>query len=180
MATLTGTLAYSKAYDNAAYLQPDPQDFPALTGASALSQKFISFTARQLKSVSVVPTTAGTSNDVLQLVQVTTLPVNFVGVTGTASFATGTSTVTLTNLGTFGSGATAPQYLNLSQGTFTITVVNGTTTSTATNVTLGSGVNGGLSVGALDQYWIKKGTDATVVYVGEIEGFFTPGTSFTL
>lgn len=182
MATLTGTLAFSKAYDNAAYAQPDPLAFAATpAAANSLGQKFVSFTGRQIKSLTLLPTTAPEAADVLKAVLVTSLPVNFVGAGGgTASFASGTSTITITNLGTVGSGVVAPQYFNISQGTYTVTVLNGTTTSTATNYVFPSGVAGGLSVAAGDSFWFQKGTSTASIYVGEFETFFTPGTSFTL
>jgi hypothetical protein len=182
-APLSGATVYSKSYDDPAYRQPDPLPFPATTaGSGNLTQKFVCFTGRQLKSVTVVPVTAGTSADVLQLIVVTSGPVNLVGSNGSSLFsATGTTTLTYLNLGTIGSGATAAAYFNISQGTFNIQTVNGTTTATATAAVIGSGIAaGGQTLNAGDQFWLKKGTDATVVYIGEFESFFTPGTSFTL
>jgi len=182
MATLSGTLAVSKAYDSAYYLQADPMDFSAsAAGSGGLGQKFVSFTGRQLKSVTLLPAAAGTSNNTVQFQHITSLPVNFVGSggSGTASFASGTSTVTLTNLGTFGSASAVPQYFPLAGGTYTITVVNGGSTQTATNCVLPQGPQGGLTVAALDQFYFKNGTDATATFTGEIESYFTPGTSFT-
>jgi hypothetical protein len=178
----------SYTYDNVNYASTDVDDFNIAAGASSLSQKFVSFTAKQLKSVTLAPTTAGTSADVSTLVQLTTLPVVFVGTSGTASAAasvagTNTNTVTITNLCTFGSGATLPQYIPISGGgPFTITVTAGVGggTTTATAVTLANGPNGGLTVGTLDQFWLKHGTDATVAFSGQYEYQFTPGSGFTV
>lgn len=190
MAAPLSAVVYSKSYDDPAYRQPDPLPFPATTaGSGNLSQKFVSFTGRQIKSLTVLPTTAGTSADVLQLIVVTSGPVVLVGSNGSsltqtpfgAGTLTGTSTLSYLNVGTVGSGAVAPAYFNISQGTFNVQVVNGTTTATCANAVIGSGIAaGGQALVAGDQFWMKKGTDATVVYVGEFETFFTPGTSFTL
>ena len=176
------------AYDNVNYTSSDVHDFTVGTGSGTLSQKFVAFTGQQIKSVTLAPTTAGTSADTVQLPQLTTLPVTFGGTSGTASAAasvagTNTTTVTITNLGTFGSGATLPQNLVVSGGSgYTVTVVAGVGggTTTATGVTIASGPNGGLTVAALDQFWVKKGTDATVAYSGQVEFQYTPGSSFTI
>jgi hypothetical protein len=178
----------SYAYDNVNYISTDEDTFNVAAGASSLSQKFVTFTQKQIKSVTLAPTTAGTSNDVSTLVQLTTLPVVFVGTSGTASAAasvagTNTNTVTITNLSTFGSGATLPQNIPLSGGgPFTITVTAGVGggTTTATAVTLPSGPTGGLAMASLDQIWVKHGTDATVAYSGALEYQYTPGSSFTI
>ena len=178
----------SYTYDNVNYASTDVDDFNIAAGASTLSQKFTSCTSKQLKSVTLVPTTAAAASDVSKVVQLTTLPVTFVGTSGTASAAasvagTNTNTVTITNLGTFGSGATLSQNLVVSGGSgYTVTVVAGVGggTTTATGVTLPSGPNGGLTVNALDQFWVKKGTDATVAYTGQVEFQYTPGSSFTI
>lgn len=183
MAAPLSALVFSKSYDDAAYRQPDPLPFPAISaGANANTQKFVSFTGRQLKSVTILPTTAGTSADVLKLIVVTSGPVALVGSNGSSLVSTtGTSTLTYLNLGTIGSGAVAPAYFNVSQGTFNVQVVNGTTTTTATNAVIGSGIGaGGQNLVAGDQFWVQNGADATIVFVGELETFFTPGTNFTL
>lgn len=173
----------SRTYDHPQYTTQDTLDVPSLTGASALS-KYVSFTGRNFKSVTLLPTTAGTSADVCQFIAITTLPTTLVTSAGVSTSYTGTSTLTVLNLATFGSGSVTPQYVPLSGGTFNIQVVNvsGTTTSTATatNVVLPTGASGGIQVGALDQYQLKKGTDATVVYTGSIEYNFTPGSNYTL
>ena len=178
----------SYTYDNVNYASTDVDDFNIAAGASTLSQKFTSFTSKQLKSVTLVPTTAAAASDVSKVVQLTTLPVTFVGTSGTASAAasvagTNTNTVTVTNLCTFGSGATLGQYIPLSGGgPFTITVTAGVGggTTTATAVTLANGPNGGLTVGTLDQIWVQHGTDTAVAFAGQFEYQFTPGSSFTI
>lgn len=186
MATLSGTLAFSKAYDDPTYRQPDPLDFPATSaGANGLAQKFISYTGRQIKSVTVLPTNSATAaGNVLQMVVVTGLPVLYVGAGGgTCSGPGGTNTNTLTilNLGTYGSGNVASSYFPISGGTYNIQLVNTVGTTTATNVVIPQGLaGGGIPVQALDQFWVKNGTDAQFTFLGEIECFFTPGTSMTL
>ncbi len=173
----------SRPYDHSQYTTYDAIDVPSLTGASAVS-KYVSFTGRQLRSVTALPTTAGTSNDILQFITVTTLPQSFTLASGATTSYTGTSTVTVLALATFGSGVTTAQNVAISGGTFNLQVVNinGTTTSTSTctNAVLPSGPSGGLAVGALDQFQLKKGTDATVVYTAEVEFNFTPGSNYTL
>lgn len=172
----------SRPYDHPLYTSQDTHLIASTTGASAIS-KYVSFTGRQLKSVTLLPTTAGTSNDIVQFIAVTSLPVTLNLASGATTSYTGSSTLTILALGTFGSGSVTPQSFTLAGGTYNIQVVNvsGTTTSTstATNVVLPTGPQGGLSIGALDQYQFKKGTDATVVYVGEVEYAYTPGTNFT-
>lgn len=183
MAAPLSALVFSKSYDDAAYRQPDPLPFPATSaGSGTLTQKFVSFTGRQLKSVTVLPTTAAEASDVLQLIVVTSGPVALVGSNGSSLVSTtGTSTLTYLNLGTLGSGATAPAYFNVSQGTFNVQVVNGTNTTTATSAVIGSGIGaGGQLLVAGDSFWLKHGTSTALVIVGEFETFFTPGTNFTL
>lgn len=110
-------------YDHPSYTVVREMSVGTVTGASgSAGTKFSAFTAKLVKSVTLRPTTAGTSNDVP----------NFLSITGT--------TTTTTAIGTFGSGATAFQNAPL-------------------NIALNQG----------DLYWVQKGTDATVVYVGELE-----------
>jgi hypothetical protein len=87
----------SMGYDNPAYLARSPLEVvtaaATLTGASTAGLKHIAWTNFLLKSVIMKPSTAGTSNDI----------VNLLNISGT--------TTTTTALGTFGSGATAFQSL---------------------------------------------------------------------
>lgn len=172
----------SNIYDHPNYVTSDAIEIPSLTGNGG-SSKYVSFTGRQIKSVCLLPLTAGTSADVVTVVAVTTLPTTLTNASSSTAY-TGTSTLTLLNVATFGSGSVVPQYVPLSGGTFTVKVINvsgtTTTTSTSTGVVFPQGNAGGVSVGANDQFQLVKGTDATVVYTAEIEYNYTPGTNFTL
>lgn len=76
-------------YDHPAYLAVLPIQATIGTGSGTASEKFVAFTNMLVKSVTVIPTTAGTSNDVVSSIQIS-----------------GTTTTT-TAIGTFGSAATA-------------------------------------------------------------------------
>lgn len=88
----------SMAYDHPAYTGVREMGLGALSGSGGASTKFAAFTAKILKSVTLKPTAAGTSNDVCSLIQIS-----------------GTTTTT-TALATFGSAATAFQNVALSSG----------------------------------------------------------------
>ena len=130
----------SFTYDEAAYVYPSTWDVPEFTGNAAVSQKFVSFTNRILKSVSLEPTVATTSSDVVTLLTVS-----------------GTTTTT-TTIGTIGSGSTAllgPVVVGASNSPPGIAMLPG------------------------DQAYLKKGTDATGKYAGEIEYVFAAGAAFS-
>lgn len=77
----------SMSYDHPAYTSVREQGFSIATGSGTASvPKFAAFTAKYLKSVTLKPTTASTSNDVASLIQIS-----------------GTTTTT-TAITTFGSG----------------------------------------------------------------------------
>lgn len=82
---------YAPKYDDPNYTTVEPYFFQTAAGANAKGPNpaFTTFQARLIKSVSLKPVTAGTSNDVC----------NLITVSGTAT--------TTTALGTIGSGATA-------------------------------------------------------------------------
>lgn len=121
------------AYDHPAYTSvrnlPVIGITAGLSGSGGTGVKYCSFTQQLIKSVTLKPTTAGTSNDVSSLIQIS-----------------GTTTTT-TALATIGSGATA--------------VVNAAPTSGTAS--LGNAMIQG------DTYYVVKGTDATLVLIGEIE-----------
>lgn len=79
----------SMAYDHPAYQAVTTKPLAIAAGSGAASEKFVAFTAKLIKSVTLKPTTAGTSNDVQSLIQIS-----------------GTTTTT-TALSTIGSAATA-------------------------------------------------------------------------
>lgn len=76
-------------YDHPAYTVVREMGLGNITGSGATSSKFAAFTAKTLKSVTLKPMTAGTSNDVSSLIQIS-----------------GTTTTT-TALTTFTSGQTS-------------------------------------------------------------------------
>lgn len=79
----------SMSYDHPAYTAVHSESFAIATGSgTAQVPKFIAFTSLLVKSVTLKPTTAGTSNDVSSLISIS-----------------GTTTTT-TALSTFGSGVT--------------------------------------------------------------------------
>lgn len=198
-------LAKSYAYDNSNYIQADPVSFSI---AAALSSKatFTAFTKKQVKSITIVPTTAATVNDQWVGTYITLGPVAYGTATGGSYLGTGTYVVggtttngagfvnasgtqtatgsnivyftTLTNLGT--QPAYNPCYVPIAGGTFTVVVVNGVGTNTQTNYVFPQGPNGGLSMLPGDVLVIGKGTDSVAVYQGELEMTFTPGTTLTL
>jgi hypothetical protein len=113
----------SMGYDNPTYVAVGEDQGGAIAAGSGTSQatKFVAFTNLILKSAVARIGVAGTSNDVMSLVQIS-----------------GTTTTT-TALGTTGSAA--------------VGFVYNTVPSTAGNMLQG------------DEYYIQKGTDATLTYV---------------
>lgn len=81
------------SYDHPAYTAVYGLPTGQINGNAGASTKFAAFTSMLIKSVTLKPTTAGSSNDVFSFVQIS-----------------GTTTTTA-NLGTFGSAATAFQNL---------------------------------------------------------------------
>lgn len=76
------------SYDHPAYTSVGSLTTGNLTGASGAGQKYAAFTSMLIKSITLKPTTAGTSADAASFLQIS-----------------GTATTT-TALNTFGSGAT--------------------------------------------------------------------------
>ena len=131
------------SYDHAAYTSvrnlPVIGITAGLSGSGGTGIKYCAFTSQLVKSVTLKPTTAGTSADVVSLIQVS-----------------GTTTTT-TALTTVGSGAT--------------TFVNVAPTSGTSS--LGNALIQG------DTYYVVKGTDATLVLIGEIEVVTQPLANVT-
>ncbi len=99
-------------YDHPTYTAVHELGLGQMNGSGGASSKFAAFTNKMVRSVTLKPTTAGTSNDVFSFIQIS-----------------GTTTTT-TALTTFGSGATtftkiALSPANISQGD-TYYVVKGT------------------------------------------------------
>jgi len=122
----------SMSYDHPTYTAVDSFDGSA-TGNAGTTTKFVAFTAMLIKSATLKPTTAGTSNDVSSFIQIS-----------------GTTTTT-TAIATFGSGATtftnvafatAP---SLAQGD-TFYVVKGTDATAVISASLERLVTPGASV----------------------------------
>jgi hypothetical protein len=83
----------SMSYDHPAYTSVATKPIAIAAGSGAASSKFVAFAAKLVKSVTLKPTTAGTSGDIQSLIQIS-----------------GTTTTTVA-LGTIGSGVTtATQY----------------------------------------------------------------------
>lgn len=193
----------SFAYDNTNYIQSDPINF-SIAAAGSSSFSMTAFTKKQLKSITAVPTTAATANDQLTLTLTSLYPQAFgtatggsyvgsgtyvVGVqagasgtlTGGTQTATGSNTVTIGPLTSFGTApAYNPSYCPLDNGTYTVVVANGVGTNTQTGYVFPTGPNGGLTLNPGDVLKIAKGTDTVAVYQCEAELYFTPGTNLTI
>lgn len=85
----------SMGYDNPAYLAVHQDGSQIAAGSGATGTKYVAFTAGIIKSVTLKPIVAGTSNDVSSFIQIS-----------------GTTTTT-TALATFGSAATTFQNIAL-------------------------------------------------------------------
>lgn len=85
----------SMGYDNPAYLSVHQDGSQIAAGSGTTGTKYVAFTSMVVKSVTLKPTTAGTSNDISSFIQIS-----------------GTTTTT-TALATFGSAATAFQNIAL-------------------------------------------------------------------
>lgn len=199
---ITTTNAKSVAYDEAQYQQTDPVNF-SIAAAGSSSSLITAYTTKQLKSVTLVPTTAPTANDQIT-VTLTTLgaslqafgtativnytPAAIVGAQGTVT-ATASNIVTLTGIGnglaagqTFPIGtcpAFNPCYFPIAGGTYTVVVANAAGTNTQTSYVFPNGPSGGLVMSPGDVLKIAKGTDTVAVYQGEAEFTFTPGSNIT-
>lgn len=188
---LPAAQSQSFSYDNPRYLNPEAYDFTIAAAASS-SAKFTSFTRKQLRSVTAVPTaipTVGADQWTATLVSLasqafgTATGGNYAATAGGTATATGSNTVTIPNFMQFG---TAPvgnpnvAVFGTLGGTYTVVVANASGTNTQTGYVFPSGPNGGLSLNPGDILTIAKGTDTVAAYLGEAEVAFTPGTNFTV
>lgn len=181
--------ARSYAYDNTAYIQPEAYDF-TIAAAGSSSAKFTTFTKRQLKSVTAVPSVipaVGADQWALTLVSLaaqvfgTATGGNYAGNASGTNTATGSNTVTMPNFMQFGTSPIGnPNVAVLSGGTFTVVVANGVGTNTQTGFVFPSGPSGGLSLNPGDILTIAKGTDTVATYVGQAEVYYTPGTNLSI
>jgi hypothetical protein len=183
----------SYAYDNTSYIQVDPVSF-SIAAAGSSSFKTTSFNKKQLKSITLVPTIAPTANDQLTLTLVSLAAQTFGTATGVSyvpaltgtlgsstSTATSSNTLTIGPLQTFGTApAFNPAYMQISGGTYTVVVANGSGTNTQTGYVFPTGPNGGLSLNPGDVLTIAKGTDTVGAYQCEAELYFSPGTTLTI
>jgi hypothetical protein len=185
---------FSRTYDNAVYTTVDE-----ITGniAAAVNSSFI-FTAvaqKQVKSVTLVPSTAPVAADQVQLTLYSLYAQAFGTATGAASpsLAGGTATSTSYNkvsifLGTgvsFTAWATNsplynPIYVNLSGAKGTVVVAGPGGTNTQGGYTFLTGPNGGLTMNPGDIIVLAKATDSVGVFAVTVETAYTPGTTFTL
>jgi hypothetical protein len=195
--------AKSFAYDNTNYIQADPINF-SIAAAGSSSASFTAFIKKQLRSITLVPTTAPTANDQLTLTLTTLYPQVFgtatsgsytgsgtyvVGVqagasgtlTGGTQTATGSTIVTIGPLTSFGTApAFNPSYMPLDNGTYTVVVASSGGTNTQTGYVFPTGPTGGLTINPGDILKIAKGTDTIGVYQCEAEFVFTPGSNLTI
>lgn len=188
---LPAAQSQSFAYDNPRYLQPESNDFTIAAAASS-SAKFTSFTRKQLRSVTAVPTvipTVGADQWTATLVSLaaqafgTATGINYGATAGGTATATGSNTVTIPNFMQFGTspiGNPNVAVFGTLGGTYTVVVANASGTNTQTGYVFPSGPNGGLSLNAGDILTIAKGTDTVASYLGETELVYTPGSSFTV
>jgi hypothetical protein len=184
----------SFAYDQANYVTADELQ-GTLAAAASSSFAITSVAQRQVKSVTLVPTTAPNSaGDSLSLTLYSLYAQAFGTATGLASpsLAGGTATSTSYNkvtvtLGTGGSflGVAAsspvynPLYVQLSGAKGTVIVAGPGGTNTQGGYVFPTGPSGGLSVGPGDVLVLAKGTDTLGVYSVTFETNYAPGASFT-
>ena len=97
----------NQAYDHPAYLAGLTVPTGQVNGASGVSTKFTAFTSLTVKSVTLYPTTAGTSSDNMMIMKLS-----------------GTTTTT-TTYGTFGSGGAVFQNLTPAVATNQVSAIQG-------------------------------------------------------
>lgn len=201
---ITTALAKSYAYDEPQYTQSDPVNI-SIAAAGSSSVSLTSFTSKQWKGITVVPTAAPTANDQLtvtlttlgqgSLVFGTATTVNYtsaLAIAGTLGTVTATASNIVTLSGKVGGVAAGqtwplgtcpafnPVYFAIAGGTYDVVVANAAGTNTQTNYVFPSGPAGGLLISAGDVLKIAKGTDTVGAYAGELEFYFTPGSSVTM
>ncbi|HXI67299.1 MAG TPA: hypothetical protein VNH41_05125 [Steroidobacteraceae bacterium] len=207
-------LARAFAYDENAYAQPHVT-VQTINGSSSGTNGLTLLAAalpggvsgKQLRSITVIPLSAPTGVDYLNL----TLQSYAAQVFGTAT-ATAVSLGNGTNLGTginkvqfciltaavngtatgsyvgptgtqfVGIGtqvAYNPTFIPLVGGTCTVIVTAPAGTNTQGGYVFPSGPNGGLTIGPNDVLVLTKGTDTIASYTVEFEWTYTPGGSFS-
>jgi hypothetical protein len=186
--------AFSRTYDNALYTTVDElQGTIAAAVSSAVS--FTGVAQKQVKSVTLVPTTAPTAADQVTLTLYSLYAQAFGTATGAASpaLAGGTATSTSYNKvsifieqsGTAFAGLAAnspvynPLYVQISGAKGTVVVAGPAGTNTQAGYVFPTGPTGGLSVNAGDVIVLAKGTDSVGIYQVSVETSYTPGASFT-
>jgi hypothetical protein len=207
---LGSAVAKSFTYDNANYTTIDTWDgvIPAVanvtyvggtaTYTSGAAYYNTCVSQKTIKSVTVVPIIAPTAADQLTLTLYSLYAQAYGTATGAASpsLAGGTATSTsynkvqffnLTGTATNFLGIAVnsplynPMYVPVSGAKSAVVVVAGPGgTNTQTNFTFTTGPTGGIAMNPGDVLVAAKGTDTVGSYVLEIEGSFTPGSSFTL
>lgn len=173
----------SMAYDHPAYLVRMSQQFgqnAAGAGSATQFEKFVAYANLTIFSVTAALLTAGTST--------------YTAWNGTATCTAINgdqfSLIRITN--TAATGAT-PALSTTTYGPYAVSLYNGTSTATQTNVAgfqnnialsqtgIGSNTaNGGFTVNAGDQLYIQRGTDATAVTAFAMEYAITPLANVTL
>jgi hypothetical protein len=189
---LGSAVAKSFTYDNAVYTTVDEIQG---TIAAAVSSSFTltGVSQKQIKSVTLVPTTAGNA-DQLSLTLYSLFAQAFGTATGAASpsLAGGTATSTSYNkvTVTLGTGASFtawgalspvynPIYVNLSGAKGTVVVAGPSGTNTQAGYVFPTGPNGGLTMNPGDILVLAKATDSLGVFAVTVETQYTPGSTFT-
>jgi hypothetical protein len=186
-------VSYSRTYDNAVYVVVEEilNNIAAAVNSSVI---VTSVAQRQLKSVTLVPSTVPTAADQVQLTLYSLYAQAFGTATGSASpsLAGGTATSTSYNkisifLGT-GAAFTAwaansplynPLYVALDGVTGTVVVAGPGGTNTQGGYKFPTGPNGGLTINPGDVLVLAKATDSVGVFAVSLETQYTPGASFT-
>ncbi len=187
---LPAAASQSFAYDNPRYLNPEGYDF-TIAAAGSSSSKFTTYTKKQLRSVTAVPTvipTVGADNWTITLVSLaaqafgTATGGSYLSNASGTNTATGSNTVTIPTFMQFGTQPIGNPNVAYFGGTSTYTVVvaNGVGTNTQTGYVFPSGPNGGLTLNPGDILTIAKGTDTVATYVGEAEVYYTPGSTLSI
>jgi hypothetical protein len=186
----------SNAYDNPNYTTND-EITGSLAAASSSSFTITTVSQKQLRSVTLVPTTAPNSvGDNITLTLYSLAAQAFGTATSAASpaLAGGTATSTsYTKVSVFSSATAAafvgvgasspvynPLYVALDGNNYSVVVASPAGTNTQTNYVFPTGPTGGLTLNPGDVLVIAKGTDTLGVYAATLEFTYTPGSNFTL
>lgn len=190
---LGSAVSFSRTYDNALYTTVDEIQGSI---AAAVNSSFVQtgVAQKQIKSVTLVPTTAPTAADQVSLVLYSLYAQAFGTATGAASPALGGGTATSTSYNkvtvTLGTGASFsafavnspvynPIYVNLSGAKGTVVVAGPAGTNTQGGYVFPTGPNGGLTMNPGDVLVLAKATDSIGVFAVTVETAYTPGANFT-